>query len=149
MQRLINPVYGGWEDLQNSSTVSSSSAPVSMFSDMFDSDHADAVSSASLSEAKSLVPLFADWSANGYDGKYTDKSTSSLVGVADSMSCDYNIAGVSTDSISCTVNVTYHVEMKDGSDKTEAKTLTINYKPNYDDTASSSRRILIDSIKQD
>lgn len=149
IERIINPIYGGWAALQSPSTLNNNAKPIAGFADMFTSadGKASTVSSSSVADSSKILPLFADWSANNFDGKYTSRSYQPIVGTAGALNCTYNIQGTTDDTISCNTVVTYHAKMSDGSTKTENKTLTINYKPNYDDN-TGSRRIMIDSVQQ-
>jgi archaellum component FlaF (FlaF/FlaG flagellin family) len=150
IERIINPIYGGWATLQSASSLNNSDKPIAGFADMFTSadGKASAVSSASVADSSKILPLFADWGANDFNGRYPSRSYQPIVGTAGVLNCTYNIQGTMDDTISCNMVVTYHAKMSDGSTKTENKTLTINYKPNYDDN-TESRRIMIDSVQQD
>lgn len=149
IERIINPIYGGWSSLQSPSTLKDNATPIAGFSDMFTSSDgkASAVSSATISNASGILPLFADWNGDNFGGKYPSRSYLPIVGTAGALNCTYNIQGTKDDSISCTTTVTYHAKMGDGSTKDESKQLTLNYKPNYDDN-TGSRRIMIDSVQQ-
>ena len=149
IERIINPIYGGWSSLQSPSTLKDNATPIAGFSDMFTSSDgkASAVSSATISNASGILPLFADWNGDNFGGRYPSRSYLPIVGTAGALNCTYNIQGTKDDSISCTTTVTYHAEMGDGSTKSESKQLTLNYKPNYDDN-TGSRRIMIDSVQQ-
>ena len=149
IERIINPIYGNWSDLQKSNTINRIAYPIDVFNDMFAPDYIDSVSTATTATAQGILPLVADWDANDYNGAYKNHALySSIIGTMRSLSCDYAIKGTTDDRITCTADITYHVPLDDSSTTDISKNLIITYQPNYD-LSDSSRRILIDSVKQD
>lgn len=151
IERIINPIYGGWTTLQAVGDWDDyASLPLKDFTDMFGDDMKEAVNTSDLNTAKQLVPLFADWNKDEFGGQYKDWDHSLFIGTQSSrMSCEFNIQNTLDDSIKCTVPITYYGRNINDEDNpiTVNKTLTISYKPNYTD--SSPRRLLITNINQE
>lgn len=153
IERIINPVYGNWVTLQMMGDRDGYQGfPLKDFADMFDPNMASDIATTDWNKARQLVPLMADWDNNAFGGQYAGWDGSLLIGrQTDDMSCTFNIQNTLDDSITCSVPVTYYGN--NGSDADNPvqinKTLTITYKPNYSDNSGSSRRILIENIKQE
>lgn len=168
IERLINPVYGQWSGLQNSDWMDWANGPDKRkdassewanFRDMLSSDLRDTVSQGDVNTIRNVLPIYADWDKNQYNGEWKRQYTNPIVGKLQSYTCNYYIQSVYGDHINCTAEVTYYglVNNEGPQDmmhpqssvmKTINKTLKIEYIINYSDTASSDRRILIDNIQQ-
>lgn len=154
MERLVNPVYGGWTFLQDSirQDVDGYHQDVSSVDlwNMFDpSAVGDKEGEAGL---RDLTKLYADWDSNEYGGEWHGKSsTDPIVGQIVDYNCDYNVTGAMGDTISCTAQVRYTgvITADDGKRTTKSvdKTLKLNYKVNYEN-GENSRRILLTSVEQ-
>lgn len=154
MERLVNPVYGGWTFLQDSirQDVDGYHQDVSSVDlwNMFDpSAVGDREGEAGL---RDLTKLYADWDSNEYGGEWHGKSsTDPIVGQIVDYNCDYNVTGAMGDTISCTAQVRYTgvITADDGKRTTKSvdKTLKLNYKVNYEN-GENSRRILLTSVEQ-
>lgn len=154
IQRLINPVYGQWTSMQsyfdgvkgvdiNGKFVSQSWINLA---DMF----SNTVNLNTVDDVHKNMNLYADWGYNFYDKKYENKlSYVPIVGEVTAQDCKYNIQGVMTDSIVCTVNVRYGTYLANQKDPIYTdKTMTLHYKINYDEQVNSDRRILLTSVGQ-
>lgn len=154
IQRLINPVYGNWTSMQSyfadGEGIDINGKAVSQawmnLADMFSKD----VSLSTVDDAHKAMNLYADWNNDSYDGKYTYKTSSTpIVGSVTGQDCTYNIQGVTTDSIDCTVNVRYGTYLTTQKDPVyEDKTMVLHYKVNYDEQLNSDRRILLTGVEQ-
>ena len=148
LERIINPVYGGWSALQDPGRIGvNNDAPAfagAVLADMFD----PSVDVGSEEALRSRLPLVADWDRNGFGGVLADKDPDEpVLGVLDGYDCEFNVKGDEADSVTCVADVTY--SWKDVHGKTHElgkKTLTLHYKVNYDD--SSGRRLLLTSVEQ-
>lgn len=165
IERLINPVYGEWSSLQNPDrmdwTQGADKAHLDVNSwnrlaDMFTYDNRNMLKNDNESDARSVVPLYADWDKNQYGGEWTNRLMyEPIVGKLLSYNCNYYIQSVEGDHITCTANIGYQGKVDTGEDlrkkhtiiKSVKKTMTINYLVNYHDS-ESDRHILIDSIQQ-
>lgn len=153
IERLINPIYGDWVTLQMMGDRDGYQGfPLKDFADMFDPNMASDIATTDWNKVRQLVPLMADWDNNSFGNQYADWDGSLLIGRrTDDMSCTFNIQNTLDDSITCSAPITYYG--RNGSDADNPvqinKTLTITYKPNYSDGSGSSRRILIENIKQE
>ena len=154
MERLVNPVYGGWTFLQDSIRQDVDGYPQDVSSvdlwDMFDPSAAE--NKEGEAGLRDLAKLYADWDSNEYGGEWHGKSsTDPIVGQIVDYNCDYNIRGAMDDTISCTAQVRYTgvITADDGKRTTKSvdKTLELNYKVNYEN-GENSRRILLTSVKQ-
>lgn len=156
VERLTNPIYGGWSALQNKQRYDvygedASSTPFASLADMFVSDKRSALMSASEADGKAIVPLFADWNKDDFGGKFANRVSPTVAGIISGQVCSYNIQGYDGDTITCKTEITYDAQIvgsDSNADKTITRVLTINYVVNYNDTGDSSRRILIDSVQQ-
>jgi len=63
LERLLNPIYGGWYMFQYPSTNAGEYFQVSLISDMFTNEYLESHSSQPYSE---WVPVYADWNSNDY-----------------------------------------------------------------------------------
>lgn len=154
MERLVNPVYGGWTFLQDDIRQDVDGYPQDVSSvdlwDMFDPSAArDKEGEAGL---RDLAKLYADWDSNEYGGEWHGKSsTDPIVGQIVDYNCDYNVTGAMGDTISCTAQVRYTgvITADDGKRTTKSvdKTLELNYKVNYENS-ENPRRILLTSVEQ-
>lgn len=155
MERLVNPVYGGWTFLQDNARLDVNGIPQTVGSvsllDMFDPD----VISGENGEAslRDLTKIYADWDSNEYGGEWHGKYTGDpIVGRIVDYNCDYNIQGAMDDTISCVAQVHYSGVLTDenGSrtNKSFDRTLTLHYKVNYDPESQNGRRILLTSVEQ-
>lgn len=155
MERLVNPVYGGWTFLQDNARLDVDGTPQTVESvnllDMFDSD----VATGKDDEAglRDLTKIYADWDANEYGGEWHGKYTGDpIVGQIVDYNCDYNIRGAMDDTISCVAQVHYSGILTDENGKRTTKsfdrTLTLHYKVNYDSESQNGRRILLTSVEQ-
>lgn len=153
IERIINPIYGDWVTLQMMGDRDGyQSFPLKDFADMFDPNMASDITTTDWNRARQLVPLMADWDNNAFGNQYAGWDGSLLIGTQSGrMSCEFNIQNTLDDSITCSVPITYYGN--NGSDANNPvqinKTLTITYKPNYSNDSGSSRRILIENIKQE
>lgn len=141
IERLVNPVYGNWSGLD----IGDSTAWKGI-KDMFSSK----VQITDKDSARNASHLFADWDSDYYGGKYVTNTP--FIGVPNTYDCTFAVQGNYEDHIDCTVNVTYTAGVL-GSDNTYKntpvnKTMIIHYKVNYDELATSSRRVLITSVEQ-
>lgn len=151
IERLVNPVYGGWEALQHNSITTDDGSWQSL-SDMFSTN----VSLRSKEDAQNATHLFADWNADDYGGQYYLSPDTPFMGVVNSYDCTYALQGNYEDHIDCTVNVDYTGDVlpkdynaESSFDKTTvSKVMKIHYKVNYDELSTSSRRVLITSVEQ-
>lgn len=155
MERLVNPVYGGWTFLQDNARLDVDGTPQTVGSvnllDMFDPD----VATGKDDEAglRDLTKIYADWDANEYGGEWHGKFTGDpIVGQIVDYNCDYNIRGAMDDTITCVAQVHYSGVLTDENggrtDKSLDRTLTLHYKVNYDSESQSGRRILLTSVEQ-
>lgn len=155
MERLVNPVYGGWTFLQDNARLDVDGTPQTVGSvnllDMFDPD----VATGKDDEAglRDLTKIYADWDANEYGGEWHGKYTGDpIVGQIVDYNCDYNIRGAMDDTISCVAQVHYSGILTDENGKRTTKsfdrTLTLHYKVNYDSESQNGRRILLTSVEQ-
>lgn len=155
MERLVNPVYGGWTFLQDNARLDVDGTPQTVGSvnllDMFDPD----VVTGKDDEAglRDLTKIYADWDANEYGGEWHGKFTGDpIVGQIVDYNCDYNIRGAMDDTITCVAQVHYSGVLTDENggrtDKSLDRTLTLHYKVNYDSESQSGRRILLTSVEQ-
>lgn len=155
IERIINPVYGGWGVLQMTHIYDNDGdSPLIYFVDMFDPDLANDVLTTDWNKARQLMPLMADWDNNGFGGQYSDAGWDGSLFIGqrtDDMSCTFDIQNTLDDSITCSVPVTYYGgNANDANNPIQVnKTLTITYKPNYVNDSGSSRRILIENVKQE
>lgn len=154
MERLVNPVYGGWTFLQDNARLDVDGIPQTVGSvnllDMFDPD----VATGKDDEAglRDLTKIYADWDANEYGGEWHGKFTGDpIVGQIVDYNCDYNIRGAMDDTITCVAQVHYSGVLTDENggrtDKSLDRTLTLHYKVNYDSESQSGRRILLTSVE--
>jgi hypothetical protein len=153
VQRIINPIYGEWTYLQSPSNMDQYDRMVvaSRFASMFTRDKAAAISNTDISAAdmRGILPLFADWDANAYNGD--GLGAGDIVGVAQApLTCQFNIRGSDDDNVSCSIPVRYSfiygADEKKQS-KTVDKTLTLRYLPNYNND-SPDRVLMLDSVEQ-
>ena len=155
MERLVNPVYGGWTFLQDNARLDVDGTPQTVGSvnllDMFDPD----VATGKDDEAglRDLTKIYADWDSNEYGGEWHGKYTGDpIVGQIVDYNCDYNIRGAMDDTISCVAQVHYSGILTDENGKRTTKsfdrTLTLHYKVNYDSESQNGRRILLTSVEQ-
>lgn len=153
VQRIINPIYGEWTYLQSPSNMDpyDRTMVAGRFASMFTRDKATAISRTDISAAdmRGILPLFADWDANAYNGD--GLGAGDIVGVAQApLTCQFNIRGSDDDTVSCSIPVRYSfiygVDEKKQS-KTVDKTLTLRYVPNYDND-SPDRVLMLDSVEQ-
>lgn len=148
LERIINPVYGGWSALQDPGRIGvDNDAPAfagAGLADMFD----PSVDVGSEESLRSHLPLVADWDRNGFGGALADKDPDEpVLGVLDGYDCEFNVKGDEADTVTCVADATY--SWKDTSGKTHElgkKTLTLHYKVNYEDP--SGRRLLLTSVEQ-
>lgn len=154
MERLVNPVYGGWTFLQDPDRLDYEKQPglisdVSLY-DMFDPAVSNGVSKDEAG-LRGLTKLYADWDRNQYGGEWSGKQmTDPIIGKVVNYDCDYNVTGSMNDTISCTAQVNYtgKINSVDGesSKKSIDRTLKLNYKVNYN--TDTDRRILLTSVEQ-
>ena len=153
VQRMINPEYGDWQYIAAQATYSDDNVKEvgQSFSDMFSA--ADSSTLSNNVDAKTLqskLQLFADWNQNSYDNKELGVDPTYPVGVVNGqLSCDFNIQGMTDDSISCSIPVKYTFYYQDSNTTpyTVYKTLKLSYHPNYNDS-QSNRVIMLDSMQQ-
>lgn len=153
MERLVNPVYGGWTFLQDDIRQDVDGYPQDISSldlgEMFVPEVAGTMSDEQ--GVRNATKLYADWDSNQYGGEWSGKmSTDPIIGQVIDYECDYNIVGSMDDTINCTARVRYTGSVSDANGKKVVKnvdrTLKLNYRVNYD--SSISRRILLDSVEQ-
>ena len=154
IERLVNPVYGGWTFLQDPNRLDYEKQPglisdVSLY-DMFDPAVSNGVSKDEAG-LRGLTKLYADWDRNQYGGEWSGKQmTDPIIGKVVNYDCDYNVTGSMNDTIACTAQVNYtgKINSVDGesSKKSIDRTLKLNYKVNYD--TDTDRRILLTSVEQ-
>lgn len=153
MERLVNPVYGGWTFLQDDIRQDVDGYPQDISSlalgEMFVPEVAGTMSDEQ--GVRNATKLYADWDSNQYGGEWSGKmSTVPIIGQVIDYECDYNIVGSMDDTINCTARVRYTGSVSDANGKKVVKnvdrTLKLNYRVNYD--SSISRRILLDSVEQ-
>lgn len=155
IERLVNPVYGGWTFLQDPNRLDVDKQPgrlgeVSLY-DMFDPQVLGGNALEDESGLRNLTKLYADWDRNQYAGDWSGKQmTDPIIGRVVDYNCDYNVTGSIDDTISCTAQVNYtgRINSVDGKSSTKSidRTLKLNYKVNYD--TDTDRRILLTSVEQ-
>lgn len=162
-QRLLNPVYGGWDDFYKKDALDykdiNNILNKSSLGEMFDnqykrndatlSDILDGISyrliddAATKKDAKKFV----------YEGltKYVHWARRLPVGqITGQIKCKYNIQNTDNDSIECKAPIRSVLLAKDKKNKdyTYDSTITLQYKVNHDQSVSK-RRILIDGFAKE
>jgi hypothetical protein len=153
LQRIINPVYGDWASLQNKDWLSLDGQHVDSsawenLKNIFDSSVANEITDSA--SARRLLPLYADWDQNEYNGDFAGKDyNDAIVGVPIGSHCEYHIASSPNDHIDCTYKIRYTVNLN-GNKKSVDKALTLHWKINYDDNTKgyTGRRVLLTSMEQ-
>lgn len=164
LERLVNPVYGGWTALQDQSRtdVNAVAQPSSWsgLTNMFTRGTANGMNDEG--SFRNSANLFADWSRDSYGGSFKKTYADPIVGIPSGLTCDYQVAGAEDDHIDCTANVKYTgqalVPDEDAKNqnkdpekkvaKSVDKTIKLHYVVNYNDTAYSNRRVLLTSVEQ-
>ena len=163
LERLVNPVYGGWTALQDAGRVNvdgkQDNSSWGKFADMFASDVARGMSDEA--GVRKVAPVFADWDRNQYGKSFAKKYSDPIVGTISNLNCDYQIGGAYEDHVDCTAHVKYTgkaVVAIDGvkgdnpsikyEDKTVEKDIKLHYAVNYTDRQYSDRRLLLTSVEQ-
>lgn len=145
-ERVINPVYGNWSDLQIESLKDkvNRSKIFGNFDDMFPLAQPSDKPSV---KTESVVPLMY---GDMFDNRRLNKH---VIGALERrMKCDYNIQNnADTDYISCSAPVAYVVrkDKKDGGNFIIRRTLKISYVPNYSSNdVKTHRKLIITKIEQ-
>ena len=154
MERLVNPVYGGWTFLQDDIRQDVDGYPQDISSldlgEMFVPEVAGTMSDEQ--GVRNATKLYADWDSNQYGGEWSGKmSTDPIIGTVIDYDCDYNLSGSMDDTISCTARIRYSGKIVTDDEKTSVKsvdrTLKLSYKVNYENS-ENPRRILLTSVEQ-
>ena len=146
VNRLINPVFGTWGDLQYSKNNPKSNAAATLLRDMFTDDWWYANTKAG--EDYSKVPVFADWNANDYGMKFKDEKGSQgrWFGevVSENIRTNQNSDG-SFKNIELTANIKYSAYSSDGSIATKMGVLKLTMVQNPSTDNNPTNRILINN----
>lgn len=163
LERLVNPVYGGWTSLQNASRLNvdghQDNSSWGKFADMFASNVARGMNDEA--GVRKVAPVFADWDRNQYGRSFPKRISDPIVGTISNLNCDYQIGGAYEDHVDCTAHVKYAGKVavytddeksQDSSveykDKTVEKDIKLHYAVNYTDRQYSDRRLLLTSVEQ-
>ena len=142
-ERLLNPVFGGWEDYQWAEYNASVGFPVNLFSDIFTERYFSENIDNPYAE---WVPVYADWNSDNYGlsdqmlpsgSRWFGQAVSSeVVFTYDEDTSQYNVVYV--------VNVKFTAWKQDQTKLEKNGTLTLNLVSNVDLMNSSNNRVLID-----
>lgn len=150
IERLLNPVFGGWDLYQYSAYPASHAFDVTTIEDMFTNNWRSANIDKPYAE---YIPVFADWGGNDYGmgdvlltsgtrwfGQVTNSNTNFV----------YNDE-IQQYNVTMTANVKFTAWAKDQSKLEKTGTLTLNLVPNIDNENESGRKVLIEnaSLKVD
>lgn len=143
-ERLINPVFGGWELYQYSSYPANQFFDVNLIADMFTSDWRIENADKPYSE---YVPVYADWAGNDYgQGEFLLVSGSRWIGQVTSSTTEftYNPEEEQYTAV-MTAEIKYTAWAKDQSKLEKTGTLTLNLVPNVNQLNESGHKVLISS----
>lgn len=110
IERLINPTFGGWSDMQYSNADINNNFPTGKLLDMFSTRYAEANKGAPL---KTWMPVYADWEGNDY-GMDNLSNVSRWHGEVDNIKTQVNNYGSVNENIKVAVDVTFYAWDNDG-----------------------------------
>lgn len=140
VERLINPVYGGWWIAQYADRIAANNA-AGAFNDM------TGQSPKNMREVRNVLDLYADWNGDFYNSKFLDqKYEMPIVGRPTNLDCEFNINGNVEDNVTCYVSVNYYASYSGVKKKVDSKTMTLRYKVNY--AGANSRRLILQHMEQ-
>lgn len=142
-ERLINPVFGGWDRNQYSAYPGNRDFDVTNISDMFTDRWKTENASKKYSE---YVPVYADWDGNDYGMK--DRllaSGSRWIGQVSESSSDFTYDETKQQyTVKMTTKVTFTAWDKDANKIEKKGTLVLDLVSNADNENSSKNTVLID-----
>lgn len=143
VERLLNPVFGGWEMYQWSEYEANKFFDLSLFSDIFTERYVSENIDEPYSE---WIPVYADWGANDYGMKdkilpsgsrwFGEVTSSNIEFVYDDETSQYNVTYVA--------DVKFTAWGQDQSKMEKNGTLVLNLVSNVDQLNGSNNRVLID-----
>lgn len=140
VERLINPVYGGWWIAQYPDRIAANNA-AGVFNDIIEQRPKN------MREVRNVLDLYADWNGDFYNNKFLDqKYELPIVGRPTNLDCEFNINGNVEDNVKCYVSVDYYASYSGVKKKVDSKTLTLRYKVNY--AGANSRRLILQHMEQ-
>lgn len=144
-ERLLNPVFGGWELYQYAFTPANTFLDIELFSDMFVDDWRNNNTETPYSE---YVPVFADWGANDYGmGDVLLASGSRWFGEVVTSNTEF-VYDMEAQQYRATMvaDVKFTAWSKDQQRLEKTGTLTLTLVPNVDGNLNSSgHKVLIES----
>lgn len=143
-ERLINPVFGGWDLYQYSAYPASQFFDVNLLADMFTSDWRIENADKPYSE---YVPVMADWTGNDYGmGDVLLESGSRWIGEVTSSTTEFTFNPEEEQYTAVMVaNIKYTAWTKDQGKLEKTGTLTLNLVPNLNQLNESGHKVLISS----
>lgn len=144
-ERLLNPVFGGWENYQYPEYKANTEFDTALISDLFTSNWSESNSAKPHSE---YVPVLADWNSDNYGGKYNLTDVARWFGKVTSSSTTFTY-----DESKLNYTATYEAKVKftawtkDQKKVERTGTLTLNLVPavTQEYGNNTSNRVLIDS----
>ena len=146
VERLLNPIYGGWENYQYPEYKANSEFDTSLISDLFTSNWSDSNTGKPYHD---YVPVFADWGSDNYGGAYDLTDVSRWFGQITSSTTTFTYDETKLQYTAVyEARVKFTAWTKDQGKVEKMGTLTLNLVPGSVDGGyenSSSNRVLIDS----
>lgn len=143
-ERLINPIFGGWDLYQYSAYPANQFFDVSLISDMFTSEWRTANADKAYSD---YVPVLADWAGNDYGmGDVLLTSGTRWIGEITSSTTEFIFDPEQEQYTAITTaNIKYTAWAKDQTKLEKTGTLTLNLVPNVNQQNETGHKVLISS----
>lgn len=145
IERLINPMYGDWEQYQHPNGHASKTFETSRFADIFSTNWLEKNKNKN---PATYFPVYADWQENDYNmkNKLLGENDPRWMGTIDSMTSKFTYNDKTQQYTSdVNVKVKYSAWAQDQSTLTKNGTLTLKIITNTSDT--NKQKLLIDDAK--